>query len=60
MMNAVYDYWYYLKLFYTDDVNNFISFSIYSKKIVHKLLQKPRKTFLPQVEIPFRNHVFKR
>lgn len=40
------EYWYYLRRFYSDDVNNFILFSIYSNKIVHELLQKPRKKFL--------------
>lgn len=54
-----YGYWYYLKCFYTDDVNDLISFSIYSNKIVHELLQKPRTNFLPQVEILFRNDIFK-
>lgn len=46
-----YEYWYYLKWFNPDDVNNLISCSIYSNKIVHELLRKPRKDFLPQVEI---------
>lgn len=55
-----YEYWYYLKWFNIDDVNNLMSFSIYSNKIIQELLQKPRRNFLPQVEILFRNHVFKR
>lgn len=55
-----YEYWYHLKWFYTDDVNNFISFSIYSNKIAYELLQKPRKIFLPQFEVLFRNHDFER
>lgn len=54
-----YEYQYYLKWFNTDDVNNLISCSIYSNKIVHELLRKPTKNFLPQVEILFRKHVFK-
>lgn len=55
-----YEYWYYLKWFYTGYVNNLISFSIYNNKIVHELLQKPRKNFLPQVGILFRKHILER
>lgn len=50
------EYWYYLRWFYSDHVNNLVLFSIYSNKVVHELLQKPRKKFLHQVEILLRNH----